>query len=60
MGGVDFVDLAHKRQGKDGAVFGSAQFARNLSGYVFHFVSAENAATFEADPWTFAPAWGGF
>jgi len=22
MGGVDFVDLAHKKQGKDGAVFG--------------------------------------
>ena len=26
----------------------------------FWFSSAANAATFQADPWTYAPRWGGF
>jgi len=60
MGGVDFVDLANKKQGQDGAVFGSSDHKKTLSGYAFHFLSAANAETFAKDPWKYAPAWGGF
>jgi|ERR1719362_146302 len=60
MGGVDFVDLAHKKQGKDGAVFGKKKFTQKLNGYSFYFLTAANAATFKKNPWSYAPAWGGF
>ena len=60
MGGVDFVDLAQKVQATDAPEFGSAAFSLILNGYKFHFKSDANAKAFEADPWKFAPAWGGF
>lgn len=60
MGGVDFVDLASKKQGVDGPVFGSAAFSATLSGYTFHFLTAANRDAFNQDPWSYAPAWGGF
>ena len=28
--------------------------------YEFHFSSAANLAKFQADPWHYTPAWGGF
>ena len=59
-GGVDFVDLAGKTQGKDAPAFGNASHTTTLNGYTFHFTSDANRAAFDADPWTFAPAWGGF
>ena len=60
MGGIDFVDLATKVQATDAPVFGDVSFSAQLNGYMFHFKSDENRAAFEADPWKFAPAWGGF
>ena len=63
MGGVDFVDLAtNKVQGVDSPalVEGLPQHERYLNGYVFVFLSSTNAALFEADPWRYAPAFGGF
>ena len=44
----------------DGPTAGVAQYKATLNGYSFHFKNAANAATFAADPWTWAPAWGGF
>ena len=44
----------------DGPTAGVAQYNATLNGYSFHFKNAANAATFAADPWTWAPAWGGF
>ena len=58
MGGVDFVDLASKQEGKVTSSFGEAKFASTLNGYTFLFVNAANKAKFEADPWSYAPAWG--
>ena len=61
LGGIDFVDLATKRQGKDAPIFGVSSFSATLNNYTFLFSSgAANAKTFEASPWSFAPAWGGF
>ena len=60
MGGIDFVDLAQKVQATDAPAFGSAYFTSTLNGYTFHFKSDANAKAFEADPWRFAPGWGGF
>ena len=60
LGGVDFVDLATKRQGKEAPAFGSAAHSATLNNFTFHFLSGENAAAFKASPWSFAPAWGGF
>jgi len=31
-----------------------------IGDYHFHFVSEENAAKFKADPWKYAPKYGGF
>jgi hypothetical protein len=60
MGGVDFVDLAGKKQGTDVPDFGSSSFSATLNNYTFLFKSAANAETFKGSPWSFAPAWGGF
>lgn len=60
LGGIDFVDLASKSQGRDAPAFGSAAFVSHLNGYEFRFGSASNAATFAANPWRYAPSWGGF
>ena len=61
LGGIDMVDLASKTQGTDAPTFGNcASFSAALNNYTFCFVSKENVATFDADPWAYAPAWGGF
>lgn len=60
MGGIDFVDLESKVQGTDSPGFGLLAYSVNLNGYQFHFKSDANANAFKADPWRFAPAWGGF
>jgi len=60
MGGIDFFDLAGKKQGTDSPVQGSPAFTAELSGYTFHFVSAANRDGFNQAPWAYAPAWGGF
>lgn len=60
LGGIDFVDLAAKKQGVDSPVFGSDAYTAELNGYSFHFTSQANADTFAAAPWTYAPACGGF
>jgi len=60
MGGIDFVDLASKTQGKDTAIFGIPSITAQLNGYTFQFLTVSNKAAFEADPWSYAPAWGGF
>jgi YHS domain-containing protein len=60
LGGVDFFDLASKKQGTDGPVYGSSKFTATLSGYTFYFLNAANRDAFNSDPWAYAPAWGGF
>ena len=68
--GYDMVSYWSLGDGDDG-VQGSKEFAHNLTtqDYVtgaelgpfeFWFASAENLATFAADPWKYAPRWGGF
>jgi hypothetical protein len=33
---------------------------RSVGNYTFYFKNAANLATFAADPWKYAPRWGGF
>jgi hypothetical protein len=54
------VDLASKTEGTGIPSFGTPQFSAQLNNFTFHFLTAANAATFEADPWAYAPAYGGF
>ena len=42
------------------AVEGNEQFSLQWKGAIWHFVSAENMALFEADPWAYAPQYGGY
>jgi len=61
LSGVDFVDLQEvKQESVDAPDFGVADFTAQLNGFTFWFKSAENQAKFEADPWKYAPAYGGF
>ncbi len=62
MGGVDFVSLvnSNKTQGTDVLDWGTVRYTRTLNDRVFYFISAENAKLFEADPWHYAPKYGGF
>ena len=57
---ADFVDLATNKAAGAAPDFGEARFSATLSGFSFHFKSQANADAFDADPWSFAPAWGGF
>jgi YHS domain-containing protein len=61
LSGVDFVDLQEsKTEAVDVPEFGVAEFTAKLNGYSYWFKTADNKAKFEADPWTYAPVWGGF
>jgi YHS domain-containing protein len=42
------------------AVKGSAQFQSGSNGVVYYFTSAQNKATFDADPAKYEPQFGGF
>jgi YHS domain-containing protein len=42
------------------AIKGGAQFQSNSKGVTYHFASAENKATFDADPGKYEPQFGGF
>lgn len=59
IGGIDMVDLATKAANGVPSM-GSAEFKTMLNGYSFYFLNAENRDAFNADPWNFAPAYGGF
>ena len=37
-----------------------SQYTAKLNGYSFYFKNAANQGKFTADPWKYAPAWGGF
>ncbi|MFV2038426.1 MAG: YHS domain-containing (seleno)protein [Paracoccaceae bacterium] len=45
---------------EDQAVDGSDDFSLQWKGAMWRFSSAENLAAFEADPWAFAPQYGGY
>jgi len=61
MGGVDFVNLATKKdKGVDEAAYGLSSITAQLNGYEFLFLTEANRKAFTDDPWSFAPAWGGF
>jgi len=61
LAGIDFVDLLEvKKEGVDAPDFGTSDNTATLNGYTFYFKSAANADKFKADPWTYAPKWGGF
>lgn len=69
MEGFDVVAYFSLSAGDDG-VFGSADHLSSinttladgtaLGPYDFHFSSAVNKAKFDADPWRYAPLYGGF
>lgn len=50
--------VAYFTQGQP--VIGSAEHAAEWNGTIWYFASAENRATFLADPETFAPQYGGY
>jgi len=60
--GFDVVQYHFIPSYKDGgiAVRGLPEFAFNFNGYQFWFSTAKNRDLFLADPWKYAPAWGGF
>ena len=60
LGGIDMVDLASKVQGSGVPSFGLPEHSATLNDFTFWFLTADNAAIFQADPWSYAPAWGGF
>lgn len=61
LAGVDFVDLLeNKKESVDAPEFGTSDITAILNGYTFYFKTAANAEKFKADPWTYAPRWGGF
>lgn len=61
LAGVDFVDLfENKKDGVDKPDFGTSSITAELNGYAFWFKTASNRDKFQANPWTYAPAWGGF
>merc|ERR1711981_71689 len=65
LGGIDVVDFENLKESSwtaagDPPTKGDSQFTGTLNGYTFHFKSAANQAKFAADPWKYAPAWGGF
>ena len=68
--GYDMVSYWSLKEG-DSGVRGSQSFSFNLTTkdyttgatlgpFEFWFSSAEHLASFAADPWAFAPRWGGF
>lgn len=60
-GGIDYVHLQEElTESVDVPEQGDAQYTADLNGYTFWFKSAANVAKFEADPWKYAPAYGGF
>lgn len=60
--GFDVVQYHFIPSYNDGgvAVRGLPEFAYNFNGYQFWFSTAENRELFIADPWKYAPAWGGY
>jgi YHS domain-containing protein len=61
LSGIDFVDLQElKTEAVDAPDFGASDFTAELNGYTFYFKNAENQAKFVADPWKYAPQYGGF
>uniref|UniRef100_A0A7S2V077 Uncharacterized protein n=1 Tax=Fibrocapsa japonica TaxID=94617 RepID=A0A7S2V077_9STRA len=63
LGGVDVVELY--KQGEDtmpkiGDDNIGALLTTTAGEYLFNFISQENLDAFLADPWRYAPAWGGF
>ena len=68
MEGFDVVAYQSLSEGASG-VLGSTDYVYNLTStdqgvdigpYEFRFATADNLATFAADPWTYAPKFGGF
>merc|ERR1711865_708441 len=65
LGGIDVVDFGNLKESSwtaegDAPTKGLAEFTGKLNGYNFLFKNADNQAKFAADPWAYAPAWGGF
>lgn len=65
LGGIDVVDFENLKESSwtaagDAPTMGSNQYTGKLNGYSFYFKNAANQAKFAADPWKYAPAWGGF
>jgi len=60
--GYDVVQYHLIPSYRDGgvAVRGIPEHAYNFNGYQFWFSTEENRNLFMADPWKYAPAWGGF
>jgi len=63
LGGIDLVNLYYARPGTL-PIIGSDEFTAilptSMAEYLFYFHTADNRDEFEADPWKFAPAYGGF
>jgi len=61
LAGIDFVDLLeNKKDSVDKPDFGTSSVTAKLNGYTFWFKTSANQAKFAADPWAYAPQFGGF
>ncbi|CAN0304134.1 unnamed protein product, partial [Discosporangium mesarthrocarpum] len=57
--GVDVVAYYQLDPGAD-PVHGVSSIRAYLNNYAFYFSTEENKQVFQANPWKYAPAWGGF
>eukprot|EP00040_Diaphanoeca_grandis_P035109 m.219853 g.219853 ORF g.219853 m.219853 type:complete len:502 (-) comp33306_c2_seq1:552-2057(-) len=60
MGGADVVNYFNVSKGTVVQTLGSPSYAVEYQGYKYHFLNADNAATFINNPDPFVPAYGGF
>lgn len=59
--GVDVVAyFSLDEESEETHINGSSTFTSQLNGYTFWFSSDENQSLFEADPWKYAPMFGGY
>lgn len=67
LGGVDLVNYFVAYKNSDGTydetqtgVAGSSTYSSTYNGYLFYFSTQENKNTFDANPGSYVPKWGGF
>jgi len=64
LAGYDVVEYRRLESGTDVDVQGFAKYSSDVKTstgtYTFWFATDANRKVFAADPWKYAPAWGGF
>jgi len=59
LSGYDLVEYWNLNSGDDG-VIGSSDYSVTIDEYQFYFSNSKNMRSFEADPTSYLPKWGGF